>query len=363
MRFPTGPLLCFALGAACSRADSIADPVPEIPPPNPPVVTPPAALLPLPLQARIVFWRAGSIAAVRTDGSDTRVLRSGAGIHCPRLSPDGNSIAFSQPDTGLAEALWVMDANGKNARPILENIGSSCPLWAPDASKLGVVLDASLPGDRSVQMLAPDGTEMARFSAPGLLGFSPDGRRILISASAFPGAIVSANWDGSDRTQIAVGNRPHWGTPQRIVYECNNGLCSVSPDGSNQLQLVTNNSGSNPVLVTLAGAAPKISPDGKTVAFACTTSSVQGACLLNVADGSVVLLPPVMSGGYSNDYPYQIVWSEDSRTIGMTCQFHKGGGKSVTLWTDICVADRDSRTVRDVYGDADWDQDPTMSPP
>ena len=49
-------------------------------------------------------------------------------------SPDGRQIAFCRATTGGVPALWVMEADGRNARELtkgLNNLGADHPRWLP----------------------------------------------------------------------------------------------------------------------------------------------------------------------------------------------------------------------------------------
>ena len=49
-------------------------------------------------------------------------------------SPDGKQIVFCRAGVGEVPAVWIMDADGKNARPItrgLDDLGADHPRWLP----------------------------------------------------------------------------------------------------------------------------------------------------------------------------------------------------------------------------------------
>jgi Tol biopolymer transport system component len=83
--------------------------------------------------------RTGAIVRMNADGSDVRVLKTVTGgpwLGNPVYSPDGTKIAYFQcegecgdpltPGTGEG-SIWVMDADGSDANPILTQEGSGVP--------------------------------------------------------------------------------------------------------------------------------------------------------------------------------------------------------------------------------------------
>jgi len=57
----------------------------------------------------------------------------------PAWSPDGKQIAFSRSRERIANYslfdIWVMDEDGRNARPLTQNVGrATSPAWSPDGS-------------------------------------------------------------------------------------------------------------------------------------------------------------------------------------------------------------------------------------
>lgn len=86
---------------------------------------------------RIVFQLSsgGDIMVVNPDGTGLRRLTHGID---PALSPDGQTVAFTRW-TGEDGALWLIDVNGDNERPVLgETKQAKHPSWSPDGQRIVV---------------------------------------------------------------------------------------------------------------------------------------------------------------------------------------------------------------------------------
>jgi Tol biopolymer transport system component len=95
----------------------------------------------------IIFDMLGDLYALPISGGRAHRLTSGMAWDAfPRFSPDGKRIAFISDRSGL-ENLWVMDADGHNARIISHNrnvmdedtpFTMRGPVWAPDGQEIAV---------------------------------------------------------------------------------------------------------------------------------------------------------------------------------------------------------------------------------
>jgi uncharacterized protein YgiM (DUF1202 family) len=86
---------------------------------------------------RLVFQTSsgGDIMVINPDGSGLRRLTQGID---PALSPDGSTVAFTRW-TGEDGALWLIDVDGSNERPVLgETKQAKHPAWSPDGQKIVV---------------------------------------------------------------------------------------------------------------------------------------------------------------------------------------------------------------------------------
>lgn len=110
-------------------------------------------------------------------GGAAIALTSGQGIDVgPAWSPDGSQIAFGSTRNGIGNALFVMNADGTNARELAtpgRNVGTG--QWAPDGTHIATVCDPA-----HVCVINADGT--------GLVDLS------IVSPSPRPPVDLSPTW-------------------------------------------------------------------------------------------------------------------------------------------------------------------------
>src|ERR1700733_6301495 len=84
----------------------------------------------------LVFDLLAQIYRLPVEGGEARCLTQDSGVALnfhPRISPDGKSIAFISDRKGQNN-LWIMDADGKNPRPVFNDKGQRAlsPVWTAD---------------------------------------------------------------------------------------------------------------------------------------------------------------------------------------------------------------------------------------
>jgi Tol biopolymer transport system component len=86
---------------------------------------------------RILHLRAGGVFVMNRDGTGVTQLTTGGGFRecCPVASTDGQRIALARMRDGELPQVWVMDANGSDARQLTRHGGSN-PSWSPDGTSV-----------------------------------------------------------------------------------------------------------------------------------------------------------------------------------------------------------------------------------
>jgi Tol biopolymer transport system component len=207
----------------------------------------------------IVFDLLAHVYRVPAAGGDAQCLTqdSGAALNFhPRISPDGKSIAFMSDRKGQNN-LWVMDADGSNARQVQNDREARAfePAWTPDGQFI-VIRRTNLrpnagPGGAGLWMFHRDGGEGVELTGRDQQGaaspsLSQDGKYLYFHASDGQQA-----WSG--RRDMTAG------AYQIRRLERKTGEVAEITDGSNAQQ----NRGSSG-----GGVAPEPSPDGRYLAFA-----------------------------------------------------------------------------------------------
>ncbi len=253
----------------------------------------------------IVFDLLGDIYVMPITGGEAKPLTHGlAWDFQPRFSPDGRHIAFIS-DAGGGENVWVMDADGGNARQVTQEkfrlLGN--PAWSPDGRfivarkhfttrrSLGTgelwLYDVEA-GGAGVQLVKrPNERYQKELGEPA---FSPDGRYLYYTQAATPG----------DRFQYAV--------------DSNKDIFHIK-----RLELAT---GKITDLVTGPGGAvrPTPSPDGRYLAFVRRIRAVSALWVKDLRTGAErPLYKPLdddmqETWGVQGMYP-NFAWTPDSRSI------------------------------------------------
>ncbi len=125
-------------------------------------------------------------------GQET-LLDSSSGWGCcsinnPVVSPSGNEIYFGVSDpNSVTHALWALNIKNRGLRLVKEGAIGTFPVVSPDGSTIAISADG---GESSVLFMNADGTNQRFVDTGGLGGgisdFSPDGKRIIFSASSGP---------------------------------------------------------------------------------------------------------------------------------------------------------------------------------
>jgi dipeptidyl aminopeptidase/acylaminoacyl peptidase len=301
----------------------------------------------------------------------------------PQPSPDGSQVIFTRRAVdkmkdSFESALWVMNADGSRLRFLVKGANA---VWSPDGTRIAYLAEGEPKGSQIyVRYMDPEGavTQVTRsLQPPGSLRWSPDGKWIgfsmMVPSEAswkieLPKAPEGAQWTKAprivdklvfraDRTgYLEMGNTHLFvvpatgGTPRQLTKgEWNVGSRSGGlpgsvgwewlPDGKSlvvdgddapdaelkyqrsNLYLVDVATGSKRRLTLQDGewSGPRVSPDGKLIAFtgfpASGPVSYHADDIYTVAsDGSGITL---RSTGLDRD-PSGLSWSPDGKALYFT---------------------------------------------
>jgi len=164
---------------------------------------------PSPSLGKLAYVQGGDI-WVKTlpDGDPQRLTTDGRNSQ-PRWSPSGEWLAFRKGD----HQVWLMSADGKDARSLNEGAAVDAFAWAPADDRLAYVAAAGL------QVISADGLVPVTLTPPSLPGHGP-GRMGRIAWSP-DGAWIACEWQ-------------EWQPDQPLTYQ---GLWKVSANGEQLAEL------------------------------------------------------------------------------------------------------------------------------
>ena len=197
----------------------------------------------------IVFDLLGDIYAIPVKGGKAKALRTGLSMEVqPRFSPDGKQILFTS-DAGGGDNIWVMNADGSNAKQITKESFRllNNAAWTPDGQYIvarkhftsqrslgaGEIWMYHISGGKGLQLTTKK-NEQQDVNEPVV---SPDGRYVYFSEDMYPGGMFQYNKDPNN--QIFMIRR----------YDRKKGT----------VENVTGGAG--------GAVRPQLSNDGKTLAF------------------------------------------------------------------------------------------------
>ena len=252
--------------------------------------------------SKIVFDLLGDIYIMPFSGGKATPLRTGIPFEVqPKFSPDGKYISFTS-DAGGGDNIWVMDADGSNARQVTDEsfrlLNNS--EWMPSGDYLiarkhftsGRSLGAGemwmyhISGGSGIQ-LTKRKNDQQDVNEPSV---SPDGKYLYFSEDMYPGGFFQYNKDPNSQIYVI----------KRYSFE----------DG--EIKTVTGGPG--------GAARPSVSPDGNHLAF---IRRVRERSVLFVRDLQTGVEKPVFDGLDKDQqeawaifgvYP-NMAWTPDSKTI------------------------------------------------
>ena len=218
---------------------------------------------------RIVFGLEGpsaaSIATIGADGTDLRNLTPTGFQGQPSFSPDGKWIVYERDRGGTDNGVWIMRADGSDARRLTRNPFKK-------QGECGCDTDPN---------------------------FSPDGRRITfvrIKQDENQQALFAMNRDGSGLRRLTpyswdVGVKHDWAPDGKLIVLTTNAdfihpdepanLVTIRPDGTGKKVLTHFTSRS------MSAFAGSFSPDGKQIAFRLETGGRSNLAFISRNGGKI----------------------------------------------------------------------------
>ncbi len=164
---------------------------------------------PTPSLGKLAYVQGGDVwVEALPDGEPQRLTTDGRNS-TPRWSPSGEWLAFSKGDYQV----WLMSADGNDARSLNEGATVDAFAWAPADDRLAYVAAAGL------QVISADSATPVTLVPPSLPGYGP-GRMGRIAWSP-DGAWIACGWE-------------EWQAGQPLTYQ---GLWRVSSDGEQLAEL------------------------------------------------------------------------------------------------------------------------------
>lgn len=259
--------------------------------------------------------------AIDRDGSDLVQLTDG-GSAFPDWSPDGTRIAFTlgQPDGSWQVA--TMNPDGSDVRVLTSGAGvSEAPSWSPDGSWIAYGHSPTLPTDDTwhtvLYRMDADGSNQELLGDPDTFDVEPrissDGTNVLFERLTFENGgqqqtlMIRDLTSGEERAMAAAGSvveHARWSPDGNwIVYQ--------TPTGQHhQVERVAADGSGEPLVLRAASATetafrPSYSPDGSSILFGCMGATETATCLMH-ADGSDVRILVDEPGAEENHFAWGV---------------------------------------------------------
>ncbi|MCQ6276748.1 PD40 domain-containing protein [Bacillus sp. V3B] len=284
--------------------------------------------------------------SMKPDGSDIRQLTSGNYDHRePSFSPDGSKIAFSS-DRGGSYDIWVLDLETNELKPWTQTAGNGYqPTWSPNGNEIAYIngrkieaVDVSgntrtvvteTSGTISTPSWGPEGENIAYVLKDGQQSnLKISGKQITTNEDVFP---FQVEWLSED--EIVYTSDGH--IKSRNLGEEKAETIPFSVEMSLQLQDYTSKEhdfDSRKPKKVKGIVAPKLSPNGKQVAFIALNDlwllDIDKGKLRQLTDDSYMELDPTWSPDGK-----QMAYSSDKEGIEDIYLLHVTSGKEQRLTT------------------------------
>ena len=159
----------------------------------------------------IAFIDTNGRLAVKSTSSTQELLATGVQLD-PAVSPNGNTIAFTQPDSNSDYQIYTIPIGGGTATQLTTGAGDHVgPSWSPSGS---FIIYQDDQGVGRVTAAGTSQTVLITDSTASDPAYSPGGDKIVYATTS--GALYVANADGTAATQIvsslSAASTPDWGS-------------------------------------------------------------------------------------------------------------------------------------------------------
>lgn len=188
----------------------------------------------------------------RTGGNATQLTRTSAyDEREPNWSPDGQLLVYRRNAAGAGRNadgdLWVMDSSGSNARSL--GLSGRAPVWSPDGERIAFMSERGGGWDIYVYTVQTRATSALTRCTPNCRwpAWSPAGDYLVFhSTTGASSTTAETIWtlplDGGDARQIVTGahaGRPSWSNSGWIAFNSDNGIESISAQGTGRRVLIS----------------------------------------------------------------------------------------------------------------------------
>jgi Tol biopolymer transport system component/DNA-binding winged helix-turn-helix (wHTH) protein len=275
--------------------------------------------------AHIVYAYHRAIIMANKDGSEPRQLAKVPGVaRALRFSPDGKRIRFwlVQPPELETGAIWDMEANGKNLRPLLADWKESpyqcCGNWSPDGDYY--YFEAGRGNNQAIWVMPERRSLFGKSASPSRLISGPlrfsvpvpsgDGKKLFVlgeerRVELFRYDLKAGHFD-SYLNGISAGGVDFSADGQWITYISYPDmiLWRSRPDGTEKIQLT---------FPPVRAYGPHWSPDGSKISF--LDVPIGRPWKINLISSSGGGRPELLTQGDSDKSESDPTWMPDGKTI------------------------------------------------
>ena len=249
----------------------------------------------------------GDLMIANADGSNEKLLTQQSSLlHAPQWSPDGKTIAainILSADSTVGSIDLFDSATGQKTVFLKSEAFLRSIAWLPDGHALFVLsADASSNYNRTqigiisypkgeLRAVTKDTNDYLSVSVPA------DGKSIATIQSQPRGSLVMASYDGKTSGQPStISDRPPtfaftWGSNDKLLLEQENGIFSMSPDGSSRAPLLHDD---------FPSFDPISCDNGRYIIFSSALRDKRSAVNIWRMDATGGNLKQLTTGGYDN---------------------------------------------------------------